>query len=530
MAYQHRRPYHDDHDRDPVLEISLVTQRSATLNLATAPFSHQTVGSSSPASTTTHSLRLPSTVPTHSSRPSAALPSIPQPTNGSPIQVSTPQRSATDRQPTQPVTSTYTLQPYHRLPTRHYHSDQPPQVSSITVIITRNHHLARLPLTTPSAPLPPASRLRILSPQIITACLIIPADHSSSSGRRRQVGLFEDPDEHAQFPIYDGRTVNISTPTSNQRIVYPHVTPEELTPGITICLNFSRRSTPILRPRTCAPDLERTAQPIGKQAFDPSKGWYGYHEATTSSRPISMLDWLRGILSNNEILPSSFKTTLKHHITSQLPHPQAIVGSGITMILNHPLQPMILISAPELVRSTIHSFSSRSVPSRSDYHMRTTGREKPRPQVASRSKAPLTWINVLDDPWFPELSDHDLDTYSLPQSTPTDPHSQIAASVRQPHCAQFDEIMASKEHSSSLSFAGQSPILSKPSGAANDHLTSIQEEYADQDLDLIPSHRARPSAPAILAIRMMAVSTIIEGIRNGETVLELDWSTTPMDR
>ncbi|POW12437.1 hypothetical protein PSTT_04501 [Puccinia striiformis] len=674
----------------------------------------------------------------------------------SPIQVSTPQRSATDRQPTQPV-SLYLHSPtatqsasYSALPP----PDQPPQV----IVHHGHHHSKPPPCPTPTEPPPqrpfhlhPALESYLLkSSQLV---FIIPARPLFKAlCRRRQVGLFEDPDEHAQFPIYDGGTVNISTPTSNQRIVYPHVTPEEADSGGDY--NLSQLLSPIYA-NPAAEELahqilERTAQPIGKQAFDPSKGWYWDIMKLLHHHDLSRwLDWLRGILSNNEILPSSFKTTLKtsHHFTAPAssshrrkrhnhdpqPSPSTDESSSV---------PSVATQAPEIIMTaqvyntdqTAHdppSVTSEKTltpdhhiifsaivlryPSHSDRPgpLRETAGRSPNPQAADLhptvhntsqdaqpnpivyystsdrhlSKHPssealrpkriktsatdssfhpsasrqdfgtpltntiahtmsqqgftscktqsdqifpkVTWLDennakrlflkssrrssrpnaargytvaspnlsvppsthsrrgsvpsrsglshaaqqeektqtsssepkqspthldkmVLDDPWFPELSDHDLDTYSLPQSTPTDPHSQIAASVRQPHCAQFDEIMASKEHSSSLSFAGQSPILSKPSGAANDHLTSIQEEYADQDrmneICSEPLHgglKSTISSPRSSRSHSFSSSSslstchprdsddglFLQSLRasaTGKLILELDWSTTPI--
>ncbi|KAI9605140.1 hypothetical protein H4Q26_003114 [Puccinia striiformis f. sp. tritici PST-130] len=666
----------------------------------------------------------------------------------SPIQVSTPQRSATDRQPTQPV-SLYLHSPtatqsasYSALPP----PDQPPQV----IVHHGHHHSKPPPCPTPTEPPPqrpfhlhPALESYLLkSSQLV---FIIPARPLFKAlCRRRQVGLFEDPDEHAQFPIYDGGTVNISTPTSNQRI--------EADSGGDY--NLSQLLSPIYA-NPAAEELahqilERTAQPIGKQAFDPSKGWYWDIMKLLHHHDLSRwLDWLRGILSNNEILPSSFKTTLKtsHHFTAPAssshrrkrhnhdpqPSPSTDESSSV---------PSVATQAPEIIMTaqvyntdqTAHdppSVTSEKTltpdhhiifsaivlryPSHSDRPgpLRETAGRSPNPQAADLhptvhntsqdaqpnpivyystsdrhlSKHPssealrpkriktsatdssfhpsasrqdfgtpltntiahtmsqqgftscktqsdqifpkVTWLDennakrlflkssrrssrpnaargytvaspnlsvppsthsrrgsvpsrsglshaaqqeektqtsssepkqspthldkmVLDDPWFPELSDHDLDTYSLPQSTPTDPHSQIAASVRQPHCAQFDEIMASKEHSSSLSFAGQSPILSKPSGAANDHLTSIQEEYADQDrmneICSEPLHgglKSTISSPRSSRSHSFSSSSslstchprdsddglFLQSLRasaTGKLILELDWSTTPI--
>ncbi|WAR54824.1 hypothetical protein PtB15_4B442 [Puccinia triticina] len=132
--------------------------------------------------------------------------------------------------------------------------------------------------------------------------------------RRRQLGLSEDPDEHAQFPIYDGGTDNISTPASSQHIVFPHLTSQDADSGSNYILSE------LLSPVYANPAaeefahqiLERTKQPTGKQASDLNNCWYWDMMKLLHHHDLSRwLDWLRGILNRNRHPPSSFKTSLK---------------------------------------------------------------------------------------------------------------------------------------------------------------------------------------------------------------------------
>ncbi|PLW13674.1 hypothetical protein PCANC_15585 [Puccinia coronata f. sp. avenae] len=150
------------------------------------------------------------------------------------------------------------------------------------------------------------------SPQLV---FVIPAHPLYGTlCRRRRVGIFDDPDEHAQFPIDDGAALN----TLFQRTVYPHLSPEEGDSGRDV--NLSELLSPIyVNPaaeKFAHLILERTKQPDGKQTLNSPSGWYWDIMKLLHHRDLSRwLSWLRGILSNKSEFPTSFKTTLKtsHH-------------------------------------------------------------------------------------------------------------------------------------------------------------------------------------------------------------------------
>lgn len=165
------------------------------------------------------------------------------------------------------------------------------------------------------------------SPQLV---FVIPAHPLYGAlCKRRRVGVAEDPDDHAQFPIYDGGTLNLSSQYSPAQTVYPHLSPDEADLGDD--LNLSELVSPIYV-NPAAEEfahliLERTKQPIGKQTLDSSMGWYWDIMKLLHHQDLSRwLSWLRGILDKNPDSPSSFRTRLKtsNHFKAPTPsnHPR----------------------------------------------------------------------------------------------------------------------------------------------------------------------------------------------------------------
>ncbi|KAA1080835.1 hypothetical protein PGT21_023090 [Puccinia graminis f. sp. tritici] len=203
---------------------------------------------------------------------------------------------------------------------------------------------------------------------------------------------------------------------------------------------------------------------------------------------------------------------------------------------------------------SVPAYSRRvSVPSRSGLSHESHDEENAQAVTTSEPNHSPTNLDkmVLDDPWFRELSDSNLDTGSLTQSTIPVTQSLLTPAACRTDNENFDELMNSKEEPSRPSFVGQSSLLTHQNELKGD-LSSIQEEYTDQDWmgdvdsealnsqsksaissgcssrsqsyssnSSLSTCHPRETGDSLFRQALMASST-------GQLILELDWQNTPI--